>query len=104
MYTANPDLLISYFSSQSSAKTHFSVIYSRNSYVLAVFQHYSFAFLDTHCFLMVRQSADNFMMGFYIRGVILMEIIKAKSDKVCGLFNKIHDAYYKNTSRFSITG
>lgn len=73
--TANPDLPISYFLSQSSVKTHFNVIYSRNSFVLEVFQHYLFTFLDTHCFLMVSQSADNFMMGFYIKGVILMEII-----------------------------
>ena len=74
--TANPDLSISYFSSQSAVKTHFNVIYPRNSYVLEVFQHFSFAILDFHCFLMVSHSADNFNMDFYIRDVILMEIFK----------------------------
>ena len=74
--TANPDLPISYFSSQSSVKTHFYGKYSRNSYVLEVFQHFSFAILDFHCFLMVSHSADNFNMDFYIRDVILMEIFK----------------------------
>ena len=74
--TANPDLPISYFSCQSSVKTHFDVIYPRNSYALEVFQHFSSAILDFHCFLIVSHSADNFNMDFYIRDVILMEIFK----------------------------
>ena len=75
-HTANPDLPISYFYCQSSVKTQFFVIFSRNSYVLEVFQHFSFAILDFHCFLMVSHSADNFNMDFFIRDVILIEIFK----------------------------
>ena len=80
--TANPDLPISYFSSRSSVKIHFNVIQSHNSYVMEVFQHHSLAFPDTHCFLMFSQTADNSVISFYKRGAILMEIVKAKSDKV----------------------